>query len=99
MASIGGYAFRDCTSLTSVTIPEGVESIGSFAFRNCDAITSLEIPSSITYIGGYAFAGCPVTCDIRFAKTTAEVSAMENYPWALYTGTIIHCTDGDLTVR
>ena len=30
---IGSYAFRDCTSLTSITIPDSVTGIGSDAFR------------------------------------------------------------------
>ena len=32
VTSIGGSAFRDCSSLTSVTIPNSVKSIGSSAF-------------------------------------------------------------------
>ena len=32
VTSIGSYAFSDCYSLTSVTIPDGVTSIGEFAF-------------------------------------------------------------------
>ena len=33
--NIGRYAFRDCSDLTSVTIPESVTSIGWYAFDNC----------------------------------------------------------------
>ena len=32
VTSIGGYAFCDCSGLTSVTIPASVKSIGSYAF-------------------------------------------------------------------
>ena len=35
VTSIGSYAFRDCTGLTSITIPNSVTIIGSYAFRNC----------------------------------------------------------------
>ena len=55
VTSIGGYAFRDCTSLTSVTIPDSVTSIGHGAFDNCTNLTSITIPDSVTSIGDYAF--------------------------------------------
>ncbi len=58
VVSIGEYAFRDCASLTSVTIPSSVTAIKSFAFYNCSAITNLNIPASVKEIGAGAFEGC-----------------------------------------
>ena len=51
-------AFSDCTSLTSITIPNSVTSIGSYAFEGCSSLTSITIPNSVTSIGTYAFDGC-----------------------------------------
>lgn len=48
-------AFRDCTNLTDITIPEDVVNIGTYAFRNT-GITKIEIPDSVTKIGTYVFA-------------------------------------------
>ena len=36
VTSIGFRAFYDCSRLTSVTIPNSMESIGSYAFRGCN---------------------------------------------------------------
>ena len=58
VTSIGGSAFRYCTSLTSVTIPDSVTSIGGSAFRYCTSLTSVTIPDSVTSIGGWAFTDC-----------------------------------------
>ena len=58
LTTIGNYAFRSCTSLTSVEIPNSVTSIGSYAFSNCTSLTSVEIPNSVTSIGSYAFSNC-----------------------------------------
>ncbi len=55
VTSIGDSAFRDCSGLTSVTIPEGVTSIGDMAFSGCSGLTSVTIPASVTSIGNYAF--------------------------------------------
>ena len=38
-ASIGSYAFSECYSLTSVTIPDSVESIGKYAFSGYTSLT------------------------------------------------------------
>ena len=58
---IGGEAFRDCTKLTNITIPDSVTSIGEWAFRDCTKLTSITIPNSVTSIGGEAFRGCKLT--------------------------------------
>ena len=58
VSSIGDYAFRDCSGLTSITIPEGVTSIGYLAFGSCDSLTSITIPNSVSSIGDYAFDDC-----------------------------------------
>ncbi|MBR3442079.1 MAG: leucine-rich repeat domain-containing protein [Bacteroidaceae bacterium] len=58
LTSIDASAFRQCTLLTSVTIPEGVTTFGSFSFRDCSSLTSVIIPESVTGISSSAFRGC-----------------------------------------
>ena len=55
---IGDYAFSDCSSLTSLTLPSSVTSIGGHAFEKCSGLTSLTLPSSVTSIGEFAFRYC-----------------------------------------
>ena len=58
LKEIQNAVFRDCSSLTSITIPDNVTSIGDSAFRDCSGLTSIEIPNGVTSIGQYAFRSC-----------------------------------------
>ena len=58
VTSVGSAAFKNCTSLTSITIPEGVMSIGEGAFQYCNRLTSITIPDGVTSIGARAFEYC-----------------------------------------
>ncbi|MGN1325787.1 MAG: leucine-rich repeat domain-containing protein, partial [Candidatus Spyradenecus sp.] len=57
VTAIGDYAFAGCSSLTSVTIPEGVTTIGHAAFCYCISLTSATIPESVITIGDDTFTG------------------------------------------
>ena len=41
--SIGEYLFRDCTGLTSITIPSSVKEIGDLAFSGCPNLASITV--------------------------------------------------------
>ena len=55
---LGDYVFRDCSGLTSLTLPSSVTSIGSEVFSGCSGLTSMTIPSGVTSICIAAFEGC-----------------------------------------
>jgi hypothetical protein len=50
VTSIGSSAFKSCTGLISVTIPNGVRLIGSSAFSGCTGLTSVTIGDAIGII-------------------------------------------------
>ncbi len=52
MLSLGDYAFSGCSSLTSITIPEGVTSIDNYAFRYCSSLYVIYNNSSLTLTFG-----------------------------------------------
>ena len=58
VTSIGEAAFKKCSGLTSVTIPNSVTWISQHAFDDCSGLTSVTIPNSVTGISHYAFYKC-----------------------------------------
>ncbi len=69
---IGAHAFRDCSSLASVTFTatSKVDSIATYAFASCSALTTLTIPSSVRIIETYAFQNCSKLTSIDFNNAT-----------------------------
>ena len=57
VASVGDWAFRGYSTLTSVSIPDTVTSIGQYAFSYCTGMTRVIFrnTSRDLYIGDYAF--------------------------------------------
>ena len=60
VVEIGGYAFKDCSSLTSVTIPSSVTAIGYHAFYNCTGLTKVNISDLVAW------------CNIDFNSITSN---------------------------
>ena len=58
VTGIGENAFKGCSSLTSVTLPEGLKTIGHRGFDVCTSLESINFPSTLTSIGDHAFALC-----------------------------------------
>ena len=58
LSSIGSDAFRGCSGLTLITLPDSLTNIGTAAFQDCSGLTSITIPTSITSLFSNAFLGC-----------------------------------------
>lgn len=55
---IGNYAFYDCTSLKSFTIPSKIKTIGRKAFQRCYNLSEIIIPEGVTTVRHNAFSKC-----------------------------------------
>ena len=75
ITSIGGYAFINCRSLTSVTIPSSVMSIGTYAFYYCYSLVSVTIPSGVTSIWDSAFNYCYSLTSVMIPSSVTSIGA------------------------
>lgn len=72
VTSIKVAAFKDCSSLKSIQIPQTVTSIERSAFEGCSSLTSLTIPKAVTNING-AFTSCSLLTSIIIPDAVTEI--------------------------
>ena len=58
LTTIGASAFYDCTTLSSITIPDSVTEIGAYAFQWCNWLKTVAMGSGVKSIGRGAFWNC-----------------------------------------
>lgn len=69
---IYSYAFAQCTSLKSITIPDSVREIG-FAFSGCTALTDVTFGSGLLTISSGAFRQCTSLKSITIPDSVREI--------------------------
>ena len=71
--TVGGFAFRNCTGLTSIEIPDSVTKIDDCAFGGCSGLTSVKLPGGKIEIGALAFEDCPGLTSIEISENITKV--------------------------
>lgn len=72
--SIDGLAFRKCSRLSSVTLPDGLLTIGDAAFSFCASLRQILVPASVERIGVAAFCQSGLVT-IQFQGIPKEIEA------------------------
>jgi len=58
LTQLGDAVFMDCSSLTSVLLPDRLTRLDDGVFGGCSSLTSVVLPDGITQLGGAVFWGC-----------------------------------------
>lgn len=71
--TIGANAFADCSSLTSITLPQSLTNIENLAFARCTALQNINIPQDVTNIGVSAFLRCKSLTNITIPSGVTSI--------------------------
>lgn len=73
---VSNSAFKDCTSITSISIPDSVYEIDNSAFYGCTSLTNIRLPGNLRTIGNSVFYGCTSLTSISLP---GNLRTIENY--------------------
>lgn len=89
VVAIGNSAFKNNQTITSVTLPDSMETIGEYAFWDCRKLETVNIPVGVITIGDFAFYRCESLKAVTIPNT---VTAIGDYAfqmcWSLESITI-----------
>ncbi|MDR0832461.1 MAG: leucine-rich repeat protein [Bacillales bacterium] len=75
VTSIGDGAFANCSSITSIVIPNSVIDIGIGAFWGCSSLTTVTIGNSVTSIGTNAFSLCGSLTTVTIGNSVTSIGS------------------------
>lgn len=95
---VGGEAFKGCTSLRGLEIPDGVYYLGSCFLRD-SGVENLYLPDTLEDIDILAFASAPALKNVYYGGTVEQWSHINNVGLIKTSSVkIFHCIDGDYTI-
>ena len=74
VTSIGAYAFRNCSSVSSINIPDSIISIGEYAFYNNSSATNVTFGKGLQSIANDAFRNCTKLSKIILGEGVTSIS-------------------------
>lgn len=78
VVEISDEAFKNCTSITSVTFPATIEKIGVYAFAGCLSLETVAIPANVEVVAEGAFTGCTSLKTVTLATDTKMTKIAKN---------------------
>ena len=79
VTSIGDDAFKDCTNLTSISIPNSVTNIGNRVFFGCTSLDDVTLSNQLKSIGSTTFANCTSLTSITIPNSVTNIGSTSFY--------------------
>ncbi len=80
LIGIGPYAFRNCTVVEQIAIPDSVQILGDYAFAGCTSLTEAYVSAGLEVMGSYVFSS-----DLMLAKVVFGDGAKMIGDYAFFT--------------
>lgn len=78
ISKIGYAAFKNCTSLAELTLPETLSMIEYGAFEGCTSLKSVTLPDALTVLENDIFSGCISLSSVKFGKNITTIQRSFN---------------------
>lgn len=75
VVGIAEAAFKDCSSIVSIHIPNTITTIESEAFSGCSSLVSINLPDSITHIGLASFKDCSSLTSLHLPNSVISIGS------------------------
>lgn len=67
LTGISVAAFRNCTALQEIQLPDTLERIKANAFQNCSSLQRIHVPAAISELSANTFSGCISLSEVTVA--------------------------------
>ena len=106
ISTFGGYALSNCSSITTLEIPDHVNDLYTGCFHDCTSLRSISLPANLS-LEDYMFSGCNNLQEIIYRGTKADCEQLLESYFNGFTShmfsevptTYIQCTDGQVSFK
>ncbi|MCH5320761.1 MAG: leucine-rich repeat domain-containing protein [Eubacterium sp.] len=72
-------AFKECSALENITLPQNLTTIEPYAFNGCVSLRSITFPDSLTSLGTYAFTNCTNLQTVKYGTGLTSTGSFAFY--------------------
>ena len=79
LVSIGDAAFKSCTKLTAIDIPDGVDEMGTEVFYGCSVLASADLPAALKVLPAKTFYNCKKLATVNLKEGLETIATQAFY--------------------
>ncbi len=92
LTELSANTFKGCSSLSEITLPDGLDQVCESAFKGCVALKHLKLPITVKYFGNDMFSGC--SFDLLEIPSSKDTDYYERYFSEFVSVKVVSILDG-----